>query len=96
MCGRFVQRYTWDDIQELYDLPDGPRRNLPVALQHRPGRGCAAGRWRNYRIRLNALGPHSMVVEKAFEAIAGELQTHERRPLRTSRCSGMRSHAIDA
>ena len=30
MCGRFVQRYTWDDIQELYDLPDGPARNLPT------------------------------------------------------------------
>ena len=28
MCGRFVQRYTWDDVQELYDLPDGPARNL--------------------------------------------------------------------
>jgi len=24
MCGRFVQRYTWDDIQDLYELPDGP------------------------------------------------------------------------
>jgi hypothetical protein len=24
MCGRFVQRYTWDDIQDLYDLPNGP------------------------------------------------------------------------
>ena len=28
MCGRFVQRYAWDDIQDLYDLPDGPARNL--------------------------------------------------------------------
>jgi putative SOS response-associated peptidase YedK len=28
MCGRFVQRYTWDDLQDLYDLPDGPARNL--------------------------------------------------------------------
>src|SRR5258707_13485753 len=28
MCGRFVQRYTWDEIQELYELPDGPARNL--------------------------------------------------------------------
>jgi putative SOS response-associated peptidase YedK len=28
MCGRFVQRYTWDDIQDLYGLPDGPARNL--------------------------------------------------------------------
>jgi putative SOS response-associated peptidase YedK len=28
MCGRFVQRYTWDDIQDLYDLPDGPACNL--------------------------------------------------------------------
>jgi hypothetical protein len=28
MCGRFVQRYTWADIQDLYDLPDGPARNL--------------------------------------------------------------------
>ncbi len=28
MCGRFVQRYTWDDVQDLYDLPDGPARNL--------------------------------------------------------------------
>jgi putative SOS response-associated peptidase YedK len=30
MCGRFVQRYTWDDIQDSYELPDGPNRNLPV------------------------------------------------------------------
>jgi putative SOS response-associated peptidase YedK len=28
MCGRFVQRYTWDDVQELYELPDGPAPNL--------------------------------------------------------------------
>jgi putative SOS response-associated peptidase YedK len=28
MCGRFVQRYTWDDVQGLYELPDGPVRNL--------------------------------------------------------------------
>jgi hypothetical protein len=28
MCGRFVQRYTWDDIQDLYDLPDGPRASV--------------------------------------------------------------------
>src|SRR5260370_2184145 len=28
MCGRFVQRYTWDDTQDLYELPDGPARNL--------------------------------------------------------------------
>src|SRR5258708_4647221 len=28
MCGRFVQRDTWDDIQDLYDLPDGPAPNL--------------------------------------------------------------------
>jgi hypothetical protein len=26
MCGRIVQRYTWDDIQDLCDLPDGPAR----------------------------------------------------------------------
>jgi hypothetical protein len=34
MCGRFVEPYTWDDIQDqlitggrcdLYELPDGPR-----------------------------------------------------------------------
>ena len=30
MRGRFVQRYTWDDIQDLYDLPDGPPPNLPA------------------------------------------------------------------
>src|SRR6266853_1246605 len=30
MCGRFVQRYTWDDIQDLYGLPDGSPRNLPA------------------------------------------------------------------
>jgi putative SOS response-associated peptidase YedK len=28
MCGRFVQRYTWDSIQDFYELPDGPARNL--------------------------------------------------------------------
>jgi hypothetical protein len=30
MCGRFVQRYTWDEVQDLYELPDGPARNLPA------------------------------------------------------------------
>jgi hypothetical protein len=30
MRGRFVERYTWDDIQDLYELPDGPPRNLPA------------------------------------------------------------------
>ena len=30
MCGRFVQRYTWDDVQDLYELPDGPAPNLQV------------------------------------------------------------------
>src|SRR3989442_14018908 len=28
MCGLFVQRYTWDEIQDLYELPEGPARNL--------------------------------------------------------------------
>jgi putative SOS response-associated peptidase YedK len=28
MCGRFVQRYTWHEVQDLYELPDGPARNL--------------------------------------------------------------------
>jgi putative SOS response-associated peptidase YedK len=27
MCGRFVQRYIWDDVQDLYELSDGPARN---------------------------------------------------------------------
>jgi putative SOS response-associated peptidase YedK len=26
MCGRFVQRYTWDEIQDSYE--DDPARNL--------------------------------------------------------------------
>jgi putative SOS response-associated peptidase YedK len=25
MCGRFIQRYTWQDIQDLYDLAGAPR-----------------------------------------------------------------------
>jgi ketosteroid isomerase-like protein len=28
MCGRFVQRYTWYEVKELYELSDGPARNL--------------------------------------------------------------------
>jgi putative SOS response-associated peptidase YedK len=28
MCGRFVQRYTWDDVQDVCGLPDGPAPNL--------------------------------------------------------------------
>jgi putative SOS response-associated peptidase YedK len=28
MCGRFVQRYDWNEVQDLYELPDGPARNL--------------------------------------------------------------------
>src|SRR5260370_34217187 len=36
MCGRFVQRYTWDDVQDLYDLPDGPARNLQARYNVAP------------------------------------------------------------
>src|SRR5215510_11783055 len=36
MCGRFVQRYTWDDIQDLYDLPDGLAPNLPARYNIAP------------------------------------------------------------
>jgi putative SOS response-associated peptidase YedK len=28
MCGRFVQRYGWHEVQDLYELPAGPARNL--------------------------------------------------------------------
>ncbi len=28
MCGRFVQRYDWHEVQDLYELPIGPARNL--------------------------------------------------------------------
>jgi putative SOS response-associated peptidase YedK len=28
MWGRFVQRYSWREVQDLYELPDGPARNL--------------------------------------------------------------------
>ena len=28
MCGRFVQRYSWHEVQDLYELPGGPARNL--------------------------------------------------------------------
>ncbi len=40
MCGRFVQRYTWDDIQDLYELPDGPARHFagpPRRRSYGPG-----------------------------------------------------------
>src|SRR5258708_33131084 len=63
MCGRFVQRYTWDDIQDLYDLPDGPARNLqahynvtptdPVEVVRPAANGVEAGQqsggggWKN-------------------------------------------------
>jgi predicted HicB family RNase H-like nuclease len=30
MCGRFVQRYGWHEVQDLYELPAGPTRNLPA------------------------------------------------------------------
>src|SRR5260370_39940546 len=36
MCGRFVQRYTWDDTQDLYELPDGPARNLQAHYTRGP------------------------------------------------------------
>jgi hypothetical protein len=41
MCGRFVQRYTWDDIQDLYDLPDGPARNLQAHSSGLASRRCS-------------------------------------------------------
>jgi putative SOS response-associated peptidase YedK len=28
MCGRFVQRYGWHEVQDLYEFPAGPARNL--------------------------------------------------------------------
>jgi len=28
MCGRFVQRYSWHEVQDVYEPPDGPIRNL--------------------------------------------------------------------
>lgn len=28
MCGRFVQRYGWHEVQDLCELPAGPVRNL--------------------------------------------------------------------
>jgi putative SOS response-associated peptidase YedK len=28
MCGRFVQRYSWHEVQGLYELPESPVRNL--------------------------------------------------------------------
>src|SRR6266436_2629512 len=36
MCGRFVQRYTLDDIQDLYELPDGTARNLQAHYDAAP------------------------------------------------------------
>ena len=45
MCGRLVQRYSWHAVQDLYELRDGPIRNLQPLLQHcadRPGGGRKA------------------------------------------------------
>src|SRR5712671_3980958 len=64
-------------FKTLYELPDGPARNFqaryniaptdPVECRQDHGR-------RSARDGLDALGPHSMVVEKAAEANAGKLQ----------------------
>jgi putative SOS response-associated peptidase YedK len=80
MCGRFAQRYTWDDVQELYELPDGPARNLqahynvaptdPVNVVRTAGesvRELVSMRWGSFP------GVHSLVVEEDTEGIASEL-----------------------
>ena len=36
MCGRCVQRYTWDDVEEPYEIPDGPPRNLQTPYNIAP------------------------------------------------------------
>src|SRR5258708_28448481 len=59
MCGRFVQRYTWDDIQDLYELPDGPARNLQVhnnIAPTGPGRGREVRGQRRRGTPLDSMG----------------------------------------
>jgi putative SOS response-associated peptidase YedK len=82
MCGRFVQRYTWDDIQDLHELPDGPARNSqahynvaptdPVEVA-RPAANGTAGlismRW----------GLIPWWWKKAPQAIAGKLHARRER-----------------
>ena len=76
MCGRFVQRYTWDDIQDLYELPDGPARNLQTHYNVAPTdpvevvRPAAAGGVELVSMRWGLVP----LVEKASEATAGQLQ----------------------
>jgi len=68
MCGRFVQRYTWDDIRELYDLPDGPARNLQAHYNIAPTEVVSRLR-QHRRTRLDALGARSMVVNKPLKQL---------------------------
>jgi putative SOS response-associated peptidase YedK len=36
MCGRFVQRCSWHEVQDPYELPDGPARNLQARYNIAP------------------------------------------------------------
>src|SRR5215467_9876620 len=71
MCARF----TWREVHALYELTGG-RSKFAGSLQHCPDRhrrGREARRERRHRTRPDAPGPHSLLVDKAAEAVAGDL-----------------------
>jgi SOS response associated peptidase (SRAP) len=92
MCGRFVQRYTWDDIQDLCDLPDGPPRNLPAHYNIAPTdlvevvRPAAGGAPELVSMRWGLVPWWWKKPLKQLPATS----TQERRPLPTNPYSGMR------
>src|SRR5260370_29325634 len=98
MCGRFVQRYTWDDTQDLYELPDGPARNLQAHYNIGPTDPVEV-------VRPAANGANELVSMrwglvpwwwKSPSSNCRPASTRERRLLQTSPCSGMHLRAIDA
>ena len=68
MCGR--QRYSWHEVQDLYELPDGPARILQAHYNAAPTDPVEVVR----PTAESARELVSMVVEKAPEGVAGKLQ----------------------
>ncbi len=98
MCGRFVQRYGWHEIQDLYELPAGPARNLQAHYNIAPTDPVEV-------VRLGADGQPSwsLCTGRLFHGGGTNLSsncrrasTPESRSLLTSPCSVTRSNGIGA
>ena len=68
MCGHFTQNYTWRELVELYRLTQ-PALNLRPHYNIAPTTAIDVVRWADSGPRAcpDALGPHSVLVEKDGE-----------------------------